>query len=104
MITLKEDWEFNVLGIYNYLKPGRFKAICDFIINNHNKIEGDVVEAGVYRGGSLIAIAMLLKSLGSKKRFMVLIVSRDFRQFTMRKIIYCSMKNCMLVEKLQMST
>lgn len=68
MLTLKEDWEFNVLGIYNYLKPGRFQAICNFIINNHEKIEGDIIEAGVYRGGSLIAIAMLLKSLGSDKK------------------------------------
>lgn len=63
-----EDWEFNVLGIYNYLKPGRFDAVFKFIRENHNKISGDIVEAGVYRGNSLIAIGMLLRDLGSKKK------------------------------------
>jgi hypothetical protein len=68
MITIQEDWEFNVLGIYNFLKPGRFDALFKFIQDNHSKMPGDIVEAGVYRGSSLIALGMFLKQLGSDKK------------------------------------
>jgi hypothetical protein len=68
MLSLTEDWEFNVLGIYNYRRSGPFDALFDFIRNNHHRLPGDIVEAGVFRGSSLIAIAMLLKELGSNKR------------------------------------
>lgn len=68
MTALTDDWEFNVLGIYNYLQPGRFDALVSFIRDNHAKLEGDIVEAGSYRGASLVAIGMLLKSLGSDKK------------------------------------
>jgi hypothetical protein len=68
MKTLKKDWEFNVLGIYNYLQTGRLDSLFSFIKENHEKIEGDIVEAGVFRGSSLIAIAMYLKELGSNKK------------------------------------
>lgn len=65
---LTQDWEFNVLGVYNYLKPGRFDAVLKFIRENHKNIPGDIVEAGVYKGASLIAVGMLLKELGSDKK------------------------------------
>ncbi len=68
MLELHEDWEFNVLGIYNYKQPGPHDALYDFIRENHDRIEGDIVEAGVYRGKSLFGMAMLLKSLGSTKK------------------------------------
>jgi hypothetical protein len=68
MITIKDDWEFNVLGIYNYLKPGRFDSIFKFIYDNHTKIDGDIVEAGVYQGSSLIALGMFLKQIRSDKK------------------------------------
>lgn len=67
MLRPTADWEFNVLGIYNYRRSGPFDALFDFIRNNHEHLPGDIVEAGVYRGSSLIAIAMLLKELGSDK-------------------------------------
>jgi hypothetical protein len=68
MLTLTDDWEFNVLGIYNYKVSGPFDALFNFIRNHHADIEGDIVECGVYRGKSLIALAMLLKELGSDKK------------------------------------
>ncbi|MFN4164159.1 MAG: TylF/MycF/NovP-related O-methyltransferase [Ferrovibrio sp.] len=68
MIDLRDDWEFNVLGIYNYRKTGPFDVLFDFVRQNHKLIEGDIVEAGVYRGSSLIGLAMLLKELGSDKK------------------------------------
>ena len=68
MLELADDWEFNVLGIYNYRKPGPFESLFDFVRENHDKIPGDIVESGVYRGSSLLAFGMLLKELGSAKK------------------------------------
>jgi hypothetical protein len=67
MMHLVEDWEYNVLGVYNYSKPGRFEHYFEFIIENHAFISGDICEAGVYRGRSLLATALLLRELGSSK-------------------------------------
>ncbi len=64
---LNEDWEFNVLSVYNYRKPGQFAGYYRFITENHDRVSGDVCEFGVYRGSSLLATAMLLKELGSDK-------------------------------------
>ncbi len=66
--NIKYDWEFNVLNIYNYRKPGWFKQWFDFIKFNHASIKGDLVEAGVYRGKTLLATALFLKEIGSKKK------------------------------------
>lgn len=68
MINIRDDWEFNVLGIYNFRRPGRIGRLCNFIRENHERISGDIVEAGVYRGSSIIALGMLLKELGSSKK------------------------------------
>jgi hypothetical protein len=38
-ISIKYDWEFNVLNIYNYRKPGWFKQWFDFIKFNHASIK-----------------------------------------------------------------
>ncbi len=67
-MRLKEDWEFNVLGIYNYKKPGQLRHYFDYIIEHHDCIEGDICEAGVFRGRSLLATGLLLKELGSEKQ------------------------------------
>jgi hypothetical protein len=64
---LKNDYEFNILDIYNYNKKDKLYEYYKFIEKNHNKLSGDIVEIGVYKGASLIAAAFLLKELGSKK-------------------------------------
>ena len=48
-------------------KDYHFK-IYQHIRENHRDYEGDIFEFGVFRGASLIAIAMLLKQLGSDKK------------------------------------
>lgn len=68
MIPFNKNWHFNMLEIYDLHSEGSFKNLVNFIKKNHNKIEGDIVEAGVYKGNSLLAIALLLKNLGSKKK------------------------------------
>lgn len=67
-LALTEDWEFAVLEVYNFRKQGKFDRLIEFIKANHASLDGDFFEAGVYRGTSLIAIALLLKELGSTKR------------------------------------
>jgi len=62
-----EDWEFNVLDIYNFRKKGKLVKYFDFIKKYHNKINGDICEVGVYRGFSIISTALLLRELGSDK-------------------------------------
>jgi hypothetical protein len=64
---LTQDWEFNVLGIENYRRRGRLRTYFDFIMD-HQQIPGDICEAGVYKGRSLLATALLLKDIGSDKK------------------------------------
>ena len=68
MLELVHDWEFNVLGVYNYRKSGPFDVLFDFVREKHDSIPGDLVEAGVFRGSSLIGLGMLLRELGSNKK------------------------------------
>lgn len=68
MKILKDNWEFDVLGVYNYHTYGKLEPYFSWIVKNHEKIEGDIVEAGVFKGKSLLATAMLLKELGSDKK------------------------------------
>jgi len=66
-MLINDDWEFNVLQIYNYKKEGKLDGYFKFIENNYDKLDGDIVEIGVFKGASLIAAALLLKELGSDK-------------------------------------
>jgi len=68
-MNISEDWEFNVLNIYNFQKPGgHLEPYFDFVRENHAVIEGDLLEAGVFRGSSLIGMALMLKEMGSTKK------------------------------------
>ena len=68
MIMIEEDWEFNVLNLYNFYKVGYLECYFDFIKKNHDNFAGDIVEAGVFQGKSLISTALLLKKLKSNKK------------------------------------
>lgn len=65
---LHDDWEFNVLGVYNYRRPGKLKHYFDFIEENSGRVRGDIVEAGVFNGRSLLATGMFLKEIGSSAK------------------------------------
>lgn len=68
MRHLNDNWEFSVLGIYNYRLPGKLDFYLKYIKENHKTISGDLIESGVFRGASLISIAMYLKEIGSDKK------------------------------------
>jgi hypothetical protein len=67
-LNLTEDWEFGVLGVYNYHKPGKLDEYFKHIIETDKYLEGDVCEVGVFRGSSILATALLLKQVGSNKK------------------------------------
>ena len=67
-MDFSKNWHFNMLGIYNFNQYGSFHNLIKFIRDNHQNLEGDIVEAGVFNGHSLISIGLLLRKLGSKKK------------------------------------
>ena len=85
---VEKEFIYNSLEIEN---SGEFsKSAYRFWFNdfrkNYLKRSGDIYEFGVYRGGSLLAIALLSKRLGSKNIFGALIVLKAFLDF-LSKII-----------------
>lgn len=70
-IILKKNYDFifNVLNIDNFNKEtSHLRNYYKFIIRNHKRLKGDLFEFGVYNGKTLIATALLLKKLKSKKK------------------------------------
>lgn len=67
MFRLKDNFEWNMLGIYNYNKPGKLDFYFNFLSKNLDK-EGDLIEAGVFRGSSLLSVAHFLKKHNSEKK------------------------------------
>jgi hypothetical protein len=65
-----DDWIFNSLGIesFNLTSRSRLKHWFTHARNNHSILKGDILEFGVYKGGGVIAMGLLLKSLGSAKK------------------------------------
>jgi len=67
-INIKKDWEFNTLEIYNYNKSGPYDLYFNFIKDNANYLDGDIIEAGVFRGRTLLSVGILLAEMGSDKK------------------------------------
>ena len=67
----EHEFIFNTLGIANHSQDSQsqYRFWFDHFKSFHDKLPGDVFEFGVYRGHSLISIALLAKRLGSDKTF-----------------------------------
>lgn len=64
-----DNWALDILGIENPRDElSGFKKYFEFIVKNHRKIQGDIAEFGVYKGKTLLATALILKELKSKKK------------------------------------
>jgi len=65
-----DEFQINLLNIEDYSENSKsrlrfwFKHIKDNALND----DGDIFEFGVFKGSSLIAAAMILKEMGSKKK------------------------------------
>jgi len=69
-IVIKNDdkFIFDLLGIDFYLNPtSALRHYYNFIMKNANKMDGDVFEFGCFNGKSLLAQAIILKKINSKK-------------------------------------
>lgn len=65
---VREDWEFNILEIYNFRRSGPLQGYFDFVRENHAVLPGNLLEAGVFRGKSLLGMGLMLKELRSDKK------------------------------------
>ena len=63
------DFIYSALKIENHNKhsTSRLRFWFNHLKENHQKIDGDIFEFGVFKGASLISIAILAKRLGSSK-------------------------------------
>lgn len=68
MVPHLPTWALNVIGVSSYADHPTLYSYFSFISQNIHRIEGDIVEIGVFRGSSLLATALLLKALGSDKK------------------------------------
>ena len=66
--SLDNDWEYNVVGIVNARKAEALRFYFEFVRSNHLLLDGDILEAGVYQGCSLLGMAVMLKEIGSDKK------------------------------------
>ena len=64
----KDDYLFNLLNIDNFNKnTSHLRYFYRHLIKYDKKIKGNIFEFGCYKGRSLLAIALLLKKIKSKK-------------------------------------
>jgi len=67
-VKIHNKWEFDTIGIYNFNINGPYKPLFDFIKKNHKKIKGDIVETGVFKGSTILALGLFLKKIKSNKK------------------------------------
>jgi hypothetical protein len=68
LINKPDDYLFNILEIDNFnKKTSNLRDFYKYIIENDKKVNGDIFEFGCYKGRSLLALALLLKKIKSKK-------------------------------------
>jgi len=65
---LNSNWKFNTLGVYNFTdNRGPYYPLFEYISAHMNTLEGDILEAGTYKGRLTAALAIHLKNATSKK-------------------------------------
>lgn len=60
-MILSNYWEYNKLGVYDHKSPGPLFDWYEIIKNNISRVTGELVEAGVFKGRSFLATALLIK-------------------------------------------
>ena len=95
----EDEYIFSILKIENHSLNSntKFKVWFDHFRKFHDKIDGDIFEFGVYRGNSLISMAILMKRFKSRKKiygfdsfsgFPNYSAEDDFKQFMNNKKIF----------------
>lgn len=60
-MMISEPWEFGTLGIYDYMKPGYYHSVFRYLSETKNRLHGDILEAGTFRGRMSMAFALWLR-------------------------------------------
>ena len=68
------------------------QKLTEGIVNRNLQKEGDLIEAGVFRGYTLLAVALFLKEKNQIRKFMVMTVLRAFLQSIMKMIHWKNLK------------
>jgi hypothetical protein len=67
-VKIDSAWKFNVCNVYDYRQSyGAYSPIIDFIRGNHKFLDGDILEAGTFKGRLTAGLGLLLEEIGSKK-------------------------------------
>ena len=91
-----DEFQLNLLNIEDYSENSKsrlrfwFKHIKDNALND----DGDVFEFGVFKGSSLIAAAMILKEMGSKKKIFGFDSFEGFPSFSEKDELENSIESC----------
>lgn len=65
---LDSTWKFNVIEVYDYRNPSLpYFPIFNYIQKHHATLEGDILEAGTYKGRLTAALGLTLKENSSSK-------------------------------------
>lgn len=57
----RNDWNYNVLNIYNFRKPGPYRYVFDFLNEYQGQLKGNILEAGTFNGRTALSFALFLK-------------------------------------------
>ena len=70
MVKITNEYELNLLGIEGLYKQiiSQHRFWYEHVKKNALKNDGDIFEFGVYKGKSLITVALILKAMNSKKK------------------------------------
>jgi len=82
LMMLNDYWEFNVMGVYDYRSYGSLYDWYEIIQTNISNVDGDLVEAGVFKGRSFLATSLLIKEMQMKKLIDRNVVNYGFDSFT----------------------
>ena len=67
-VQLDSSWKFNVLDVYNYTQPhGTYYPLVKFIREKGMFLDGDILEAGTFKGRLTAGLASLLLELESSR-------------------------------------
>ena len=64
---INRQYEFNVLNILNYNTENKLSVYYNWIKEHHKEVKGDILEAGVFQGKSILSTALLLTHLKSER-------------------------------------
>ncbi len=64
----KAKWEYNSLGIYDPSSDGKLECVFSWLLKEGRDVPGDILEAGSFKGRTLLAFGLFVKQHGLKRK------------------------------------